>query len=37
MEHVVEMLMPALMFFAVAVQILVDTLDSFVRMIRPTR
>lgn len=37
MEHVVELLMPLLMFLAVAVQILVDTLDSIVRKIRPTR
>jgi hypothetical protein len=36
MEHVVELLMPLLLFFAVAVQTVVDTLDSIVRKIRRT-
>ena len=34
MEHFVELLMPVLMFLAVAVQTLVDTLDNVIRKIR---
>jgi hypothetical protein len=37
MEHVFELLMPAVMFFAVAVQTLVDTLDGAVRKLRRAR
>jgi hypothetical protein len=34
MEHLFELVMPAVMFFAVAVQTLVDTLDCVVRKMR---